>query len=383
MRRALASVLVLAGLLTLVVATGSNALRAKDRPDLRIAKGSVVAADGAISGSFVVRNAGQARAKKSRAQLSVQAPGDDPVIGAFKVPALGSKSTQSVDVAAAVPAGLPDGALAIVACLDVKGKVKESKEANNCGAVGSIQIGAGGGSLPPNPVAFTADTVFTLNSSESRYWVYVPGSYDEAHNNPTTMFVWMHGCGGAAEGDIYTISPGGDQNWISVALGGREGDCWDPVGDQPKIFAAIADMKSHFNVDPRRVILGGFSSGGHIAYRTAFYNANSFAGVLAADTLPFEGTGSTPQESIAAAAWKFNVVHLAHLQDEVYAIDDVRAETEAMRSAGFPVERIERVGTHYNGPGENVNGQQVPGTDADIQTYLLSRLDDGWQAPAP
>ncbi len=64
-------------------------------------------------------------------------------------------------------------------------------------------------------------------------------------------------------------------------------------------------MKTHFNIDPRRVILGGYSSGGDIAYRTAFYNANSFAGVLAVNTSPFRDTGSSQQDSLAAAAWKF------------------------------------------------------------------------------
>ena len=53
-----------------------------------------------------------------------------------------------------------------------------------------------------------------------------------------------------------------------------------------------------------------------------------------------------------------------------------------MKAAGFPITRIEVDGAHYNDPGDTVNGHQVPGTDADIQTYLLPHIDDGWLAPA-
>lgn len=384
MRRTFGPVLVLVGVLTLVVATGSSAMRAQDRPDLKVTKGSVVAGNGSLTGSFFVRNKSDAGARSSRAALTVQAPGQDPIAERFKVAALDPKETYRLDVAVPVPPGLPDGSLPLVACVDVKSKLRERKEDNNCATVGSVQVGAGtgGSSAPANPIPFDEDQVFTLDSSASRYWVYVPNVYDETHVTATTLFVWMHGCGGTGEGDIYVISPGGSQDWISVALGGREGGCWDPAGDQSKIFAAISDMKSHFNIDPRRVILGGYSSGGIISYRIAFENANAFAGVLAADTIPFSSSGRGQEELLASAAWKFNVAHLAHLQDDAFPIANVRAETEAMRSAGFPVERIERVGEHYNGPGDNVNGQQVPGTDADIQTFLLSRIDDGWQAPA-
>lgn len=357
-------------------------MRAQDRPDLKVTKGSATVSGGQLTGSFTLRNRGDARAKRSKAALTVQAPGQDLVAERFRVAAIDPGATYRLDFDVPVPSGLPDGALPIVACADSKGKLRERKEKNNCATVGSILVGDVGGSTPTNPISFEKETVFTLDSPASRYWVFVPASYDETHNTPMSLLVWMHGCGGTAEGDIFTVSPGGAQDWISIAIGGQEGGCWDPAGDQPKIFEAIADLKTHFNIAARRVILGGYSSGGDISYRTAFYNANSFAGVLAVDTAPFRDTGSSQQDSLAAAAWKFNVVHLAHLQDDVYPIDTVRAETEAMRAAGFPVERIERVGEHYNNPGDNVNGQTVPGTDADIQTHLLSHMDDGWLAPA-
>jgi hypothetical protein len=52
-----------------------------------------------------------------------------------------------------------------------------------------------------------------------------------------------------------------------------------------------------------------------------------------------------------------------------------------MKSAGFPVTLIERVGDHYNNPGDVVDGQAVPGTNADLVTVLLPYLQAGWRAP--
>jgi len=134
--------------------------------------------------------------------------------------------------------------------------------------------------VPTHPVAFEPNTVFTLNSAFSTYWVDVPPSYDASHATPMTLFVWLHGCGGYGQYDISMVSPGSARDYISIAVGGRENQCWHVDDDAPTVLAAIADMKTHFNINPHRVVLGGYSSGGDLTYRTAFYNANMFAGVL-------------------------------------------------------------------------------------------------------
>lgn len=236
-------------------------------------------------------------------------------------------------------------------------------------------------SVPPEPIPFAAGEVFSLASSASPYWIYVPEGYDATHETPTTLFVWLHGCGGYGRWDIYNVSPGGDQDWISIAVGGREGQCWSMADSPATVNAAIADVKRHFNVDPREVILGGYSSGGDLAYRMAFSDAGSFAGVLAENTAPFRDTGSSAEDSLAAASWKFNVVHLAHLQDTTYPIARVRAEIAAMVDAGFPVTLIERPGNHWDDPGAPVNGAPVPGTNADLIDLLLPYLGHGWRSP--
>jgi predicted esterase len=377
------------------------------RPDLSVRSGSVQVSGGQLSGLFVVHDAGRAVGKSS-AVLAIRVASTRRVLARFKLPALKKGVSHRVKVTGAVPLDLPVGSYAIKACADSGGSVHEQSETNNCLRVGTLTItapsgeqGAGGdtqttttttttttpppappSSVPTDPVSYTPDTVFTLESSLTTYWVDVPASYDSSNATPTRLLVWLHGCGGEGSGDIYSVSPGGTRNYISVAVGGREGTCWDVNADTPKVLAAIANIKTHFNIDPRRVVLGGYSSGGDLSYRTAFYNAKSFAGLLIENSTPFRDTGSTQSASLAAAAWKFNVVHLAHLQDSAYPIAGVRSETDAMTDAGFPMHRIEVDGGHYDDAGATENGHSVPGTSADLRTYLLPYMAEDWQAPA-
>jgi poly(3-hydroxybutyrate) depolymerase len=221
---------------------------------------------------------------------------------------------------------------------------------------------------------------FTVDSGTENY-VYVPTAYDDTHQTPITLLIWLHGCGGMSSGDIWTVSPGGSQSWISLAVGGQEGNCWDVDNDPARVLAALADIKTHFNIAPRAVVLGGYSSGGDLTYRTAFYNADLFAGVLVENSSPYRDTGSTQSASLAAASWKLNTVHLAHLQDSTYPIAGVRTETDSMAAAGFPMTRIEVDGGHYDDAGAIENGHAVPGTSADLEKYLLPWLSKGWKAP--
>lgn len=229
--------------------------------------------------------------------------------------------------------------------------------------------------FPVAPLTVTKASVVTLSSSKGPYALYVPSSYDATHRTPTKVLVWLHGCGGHAYGDAWAVSPGGGQSWISVSVGGRDGDCWDPNSDASMVLAALDDVQRRLNVDRRRVVIGGDSSGGDMAYRTAFYNASRFAGVIAENTSPFRDTGASQASSIAAASWKLNVVHLAHTSDATYPIAGVRTETNALKSAGFPMTRIERAGTHWD------PDTSTTGTNRDMRVYLLPYLDAGWTSP--
>jgi predicted esterase len=367
--------LVLFAAMALTACGGATPAAHAAKADLVVSAGSVKQVGNRVTGTVSFRNAGSKRAPKSLATLLARTPGNPHLVAEITVRAMNPGAERLAEVSAAVPKGIPSGSFALRVCADVRNKVAERAERNNCRQVGSLGPSApGGDSRPGAPISYKADKPFQLNSPQSPYWIHVPSSYDSTHATPTTLFVWMHGCGGDSGGDIFTIAPEGGRSYIAVSLGGRDGDCWNVEQDQIKVLAAISDVKTHFNIDPRQVILGGYSSGGDLAYRTAFYNSNQFAGVLAENTAPFRDTGSTQAKSLAAANSKFHVVHLAHTGDDTYPIGAVRKEVQALKDNGFPAELVERPGSHYDADEGNT------GTDHDLRTILLPHLADGWLA---
>ena len=97
-------------------------------------------------------------------------------------------------------------------------------------------------------------------------------------------------------------------------------------------MAALADVETHFNVDRHQVILGGYSSGGDLAYRTGFRHSATFDGLLIENSSPFRDTESSAAESLAAATTKIPIVHLAHTGDTTYPIAGVEAGDRRSRT---------------------------------------------------
>ncbi len=252
----------------------------------------------------------------------------------------------------------------------------------------TVTVSAGASTVPASPISYNKNQFFSIQNDILDWttlpptprpdqdntvdWLIVPNSYDDTHATPTRLLVWLHGCDGESRFEVGWLSPAGDdQTWITLSPGGAEGGCWEMNTVTEIVLRSITRLKTRFNIDPKRVFIGGYSSGGDGAYRIAFYNALQFAGVLAENTSPFRDTKSPEADSLAAAAWKFNVVHLAHTEDTTYLIAAVEAEVNAMDAAGFPVMLVKRQGGHYD----------VPGTIDDARTYLMPQLSGGWVAP--
>jgi predicted esterase len=359
--------------LTLLAALTLAAPAAAKKPDLVIGSGTASLSGKSISATFAVRNSGGRRAVASSALLNIGLPGyGEQIVQTVEVKAMKKGKKRTVTITGEVPADFKPLTYNLTACADPDGYVQERNESNNCTKIGQALVTAkptsGGPATPSGPVEFERDQPFQLESGKSSYWAVVPSGYEK--NTPSRLLVWLHGCGNNSEGDIYTVAPSDGRNYIAIAVGGRDGECWDVNQDSATVLAAIANLKTHFNIDPRRIVLGGFSSGGDLTYRTAFYNSTMFAGILVAGSTPFRDTDSTQQASIAAATFKFHVVHLAHIDDEAYQIATVRQETDALTAAGFPMERVERPGTHFDENGE-----------ADLKAVLLPHMTDNWMAP--
>jgi predicted esterase len=369
--------------LALLVAVGS----AEAAHPLQVVNGSAHGGGARVKVSFVVRNAGATRSARTRAMVIFrsarrQVPLRRPWIGA-----LAPGERRRVAFTATLPPLLPAGTWAIRVCI-----------ARRCNGLGSTSVGQRGAgeptpgshsapgsqappaaqpisTVPADPIPHPVAEPFSHAGGGAEYSAFIPRSYDATNQTPTTLFVWLHGCGGEAEGDAWVVDPGAEegvpQDWMTLSLGGRDGGCWNPLAEtEPLVMAAIADFETHFNVNRRRVILGGYSSGGDLAYRTAFKHSSTFAGLLIENSAPFRDTEASEAELLRAATTKFPIVHLAHAEDETYELDEVEPEIAAVSAPGFPVEFIVRPGGHSDSH-----------TNPDLLTYLLPHIDDDWLAP--
>jgi hypothetical protein len=379
--------------LALIALAPTGAGGATPAPTLKVLDGAAHKAGDRVQGWFVIANAGTRQGRRAGGHVTVNDGGTRRVLERWTTPAPGPGERRLVRFSDPVPGALAPAEWRIDAC-----------SAGRCLRIGHFWIVRGGGgekaspgsgegstkqpppgasvpkqpisTVPTAPLAHPVAEPFFHAAGGIEYWGFVPRSYDPTNQAPTTLLVWMHGCGGEAEGDAWVVDPGSqvgvEQDWMTLSLGGRDGECWAPRVDEAKVIAALADFETHFNVDRRRVLLGGYSAGGDLAYRTGFRNSSTFAGLLIENSSPFRDTESTQAESLAAATTKFHIAHLAHTGDDIYPIAEVQAEINAAKTAGFPVELIERPGGHSDSH-----------TDSDLLTYLLPHIDDGWLAPAP
>jgi hypothetical protein len=350
------AVAALALLLAALLPTASEA--ARPRADLKVTAGEVSASGARVTGWFTLHNKGTRRAGTTSTAVKV----DGKRVRSVRTSSVGAGRTVQVRFSARVGGGTH----VVSVCADRKDAVEERREGNNCRRLGSVTLAST--SVPADPVDYERGGIVNIGSSPEEYWVRVPTSYDDSHQTPIRMVVFVHGCGGVAQTEAQWIDSyvaNADDHLLMVPGLGRDGQCWDSGADAGPLLDSIADAKTHFNVDPRRVVVGGYSSGSTLAGQVAFANAELFAGVYALPGRPFWSNDNRNQ-LMKAAAWKLNVAYRPHTGDEYYPIGDLRADKRALQDAGFPVSFGEVGGNHAY--------QQHD------FTYVFGKAD-GWVAP--
>jgi hypothetical protein len=126
-------------------------------------------------------------------------------------------------------------------------------------------------------------TCFHANYS-TRYFQYVPKSYDPARKTP--LVVVGHGGNSAMSSayaestaksyiSAYRVLADGALGAILVAPATTVG--WGPLGDV-LIESVISKTIRDFNIDPDRIYITGQSMGGHLTWRSAMNHGDRFAG---------------------------------------------------------------------------------------------------------
>lgn len=134
-----------------------------------------------------------------------------------------------------------------------------------------------------------------LDGSVQPYGLRIPSSYDDS--KPVKLYVWLHGRDAKnAEWNFIDrelrvgngpLSPP-DEGQIQLDLYGRwNGVAWHWAGERD-VFEAMADVQRRYKIDPRRIVLRGFSMGGCGAWHIALHHPGHFAAAeIGAGTWPY------------------------------------------------------------------------------------------------
>ncbi|MGH7199348.1 MAG: PDZ domain-containing protein, partial [Planctomycetaceae bacterium] len=190
-------------------------------------------------------------------------------------------------------------------------------------------------SIPPPPAEDAGEDGpqtgrFTVEmpAFERSYWAYVPDNYNPNHRYG--LLVWLHPGGDTMQAAMIRHWRGlCDQRGIMIVapLAG------DPRGWIPNetefIKGAVEEMTANYSVDPARVFLHGFSTGGNFALQTAFKERELFRGVAAVaaplQTRPPENDPDYRLQLYLACGSEDNLLR------------QVRATAEALERLKYPV----------------------------------------------
>jgi phospholipase/carboxylesterase len=185
---------------------------------------------------------------------------------------------------------------------------------------------------------------------ELLYTAHVPEG-----DGPHPTILLLHGWGASAHdliglapilhrGRALVVCPQGP---LAFQAGpGAIGYGWFPLSqgrppDPEEVEAALAQVRGfleavcrRYPVDPARLVLGGFSQGGFMAYQLALREPERFAGLMALSSwLPSEAARAIPKQP-GHAALPTLVMHGS--QDPMIGIERAYASRDALLSLGVP-----------------------------------------------
>lgn len=364
-----------------------------------------------VVGSFSVKSKHAATRRPTQATVQLVGSSGTRELQAIAVAKIKARKAKPVRVDASF-AGFAPGRYSVQYCVDATAVIVERSETNNCATVGGVQVGDTAAANDPmtvpaqllcatvncSPIAPTLGNITSYGDATGTYWVHAP---DDGSGGAWKVLIWLHGCGGLSSGDVWTPADGfrSHLHYLTIAPDGAEGGCWDPSGADPRtnivrVLRTRESVVAHFNVDPKRIVVGGYSSGGDLAYPAVFFHSKLFAGVLSTNTAPFRDTGFTPTSLLNAASRKFPAFHVGHTGDATYPRTTVDLELDQMASRGHPIGRLWKAGTHWDNPDTTWNtwpppasycdtidhngntGSLFDGTSCDIQNYLVPHMGD-------
>jgi phospholipase/carboxylesterase len=198
----------------------------------------------------------------------------------------------------------------------------------------------------PPPVKFEIQSgLFSTMQQDTIHAVFAPLHYEPGYSYP--LVVWLHGSG-CDERQLLRIMPLVSlRNYVAVAPRGTSVSSltedaaygWSHEEQnlqqaEHRIFDSIDSAARRYNINPRRIFLAGFDTGGTMAFRVAMYHPYKFAGMLSlGGCLP---TGGAPLARLPEAR-QLAVFLAAGRASTVYAEQRVCDDLRLLHTAGMSI----------------------------------------------
>lgn len=148
------------------------------------------------------------------------------------------------------------------------------------------------------------------------------------------IMVLLHGSG--ADLNVFAENPGADwasaaekNGYILVVPKGTAGDDWAD-GDKDKVLGLIQEIIKTYGADPKRVFIGGFSSGAFRAVEWGLTNPDVFAAVLA-----ICGGSRIESDQIPDEAKEMGIYIIAAKNDRYVKFDGIKTFADKLKEKGF------------------------------------------------
>jgi predicted peptidase len=201
------------------------------------------------------------------------------------------------------------------------------------------------GLLPKLAAGTHQETAQVPGVGNVKYTIEIPGSYDESTQAPLVLAL-HYGYNGSVP-EAYTgagmiddfrsgLAPSGA---IVIAPDVLGGDWTDAENEQAAVWLVQSAMKT-YAIDPRRVIVTGYSMGGAGTWFIGSRHQDLFTGAI---PVAAPVAGST--------AWKIPVYAIHSQQDEIVSQAAAKRHADAIKAAGGTIEFKSVSGpTHYDSP---------------------------------
>lgn len=152
------------------------------------------------------------------------------------------------------------------------------------GLTRASELEAGAASWPKRKGHVVRAYVSRLDGSVQPYGLTIPESYDGTR--PVRLDIWQHGTNRTLNEVAFTIQQESDrpipsdQDYIQLEPLGRTNVSYRWAGEAD-LFESLASVERRYNIDPKRIVLRGFSMGGASSWHLGLHHPGKWAAIEA------------------------------------------------------------------------------------------------------